>query len=160
MDYIRIKKITIEIFNILQKNNISDQAAILAYISLLSLVPALGLCFILLSTLTPLLNSDGKILIYLQEFILNNLTKGSGEDVLLYLRSVLSSFSLQKLGVISLLSMSLTLGLLLQKIEVTLNQIWQGAQLVDRTVVLGTMGHGVITRDFIEKSTAGMKATL
>lgn len=97
----------------------------MAYFTLISLVPSLLLVFSLMSLFSPLFGENSEFISQLRNFVINNLATASGPQVLEYLDSVISNVNFKALGFTGFIGTTVTLILLLQKIELALNHIFQ-----------------------------------
>lgn len=107
------------------KVDIFKDAYAMAYVTLFSLIPSLAACFALISLFMPLFGENSDLLKKAEEFILKNLATGSGEQAIQYLESFLANTDFKKIGITGLVSTLVTLTLLLQQIEVSLNSIFE-----------------------------------
>ena len=108
------------------KADLFAQAAAMAYTTLLSLIPSLAAVFILLSLFNPM-GADGSnqdLTSYLKNFLVNNLTPKSAEQVSGVLENLLENLSLTKIGISSILGLFVSLSLLLRQIEMALNKVF------------------------------------
>lgn len=105
--------------------DIFKDAYAMAYVTLFSLIPSLAACFALISLFMPLFGENADLLKKAEEFILKNLATGSGEQAVEYLESFLANTDFKKIGMTGLISTLVTLTLLLQQIEVSLNSIFE-----------------------------------
>lgn len=121
----KLSRLIISFWFIALKVQLFDQAAALAYITLLSIVPTLGICFIGLAKLTTIFESQGALLVAAKNFILANLTLGAGETALLQLEKILTGITLEKIGLFSAIGMLFTQGILFHKIEEAFNRVWE-----------------------------------
>ncbi|SFL52214.1 YihY/virulence factor BrkB family protein [Halanaerobium salsuginis] len=100
------------------------QAMSMVYITLLSLVPFLIFSFYII-TLFNFFGRIDNIINALESLILNNLATGAGEALIAYLRIFISNVKLEQLGIISFVSLVITIVFLLARIEITFNKIWE-----------------------------------
>ncbi|RZA14336.1 MAG: YihY family inner membrane protein [Proteobacteria bacterium] len=113
------------LWNDAMKVDIFKDAYAMAYVTLFSFIPSLAACFALISLFMPLFGENTEMLRNAEGFILKNLATGSGEQVVQYLESFLSNTDFKKIGVTGLVSTLVTLTLLLQQIEESLNRIFE-----------------------------------
>lgn len=106
------------------KFDLFKQASAMAYVTLLSLVPSLTVVFVLTSLFTPFLSEGSKTITTIQNFILQNLTSASGAQVGDYLKKLIGSLSLAKVGIAGFSGFLVSLIFLLRNIEIVFNRIW------------------------------------
>ncbi len=107
------------------KVDIFKDAYAMAYVTLFSLIPSLAACFALVSLFTPLFGGNSDLLTNAKGFILKNLATGSGEQVIKYLEDFLANTDFKKIGITGFVSTLVTLTLLLQQVELSLNSIFE-----------------------------------
>lgn len=107
------------------KVDVFNDAYAMAYVTLFSLIPSLAACFALVSLFMPLFGENSDLLRNVESFILRNLATGSGAQAVEYLESFLANTDFKKIGITGLVSTLVTLTLLLQQIEVSLNKIFE-----------------------------------
>lgn len=123
---INIDFIILFLKNIYQKsknNNIFTQAMAMVYITTLSIVPFLIFTFYIMNVF----NFFGKIDIIIEEIknlIINNLAAGPGEELLNFLQLYILNADLEQLGIISFISLIFIIVIMLARIEITFNKIW------------------------------------
>ncbi|MFK7825303.1 MAG: YhjD/YihY/BrkB family envelope integrity protein [Oligoflexales bacterium] len=100
------------------------QAAAMAYMTLLSIVPSLAVSFTMLSAFTPLAHQK-EFSVNLKQWVLSKLTEGAGVEVASLLDQYMVSLDLTQLGLSGFLGLVLSLVLLLRQIEITFNLIWK-----------------------------------
>lgn len=105
--------------------DVFNDAYAMAYVTLFSLIPSLAACFALASLFLPIFGDNSDLINSAKTFILRNLATGSGEQVINYLEEFLANTDFKKIGVTGLISTLVTLLLLLQQIEVSLNKIME-----------------------------------
>ncbi|RYZ76737.1 MAG: YihY family inner membrane protein, partial [Proteobacteria bacterium] len=105
--------------------DIFTDAYAMAYVTLFSLIPSLAAIFALVSLFTPLFGENSTLLKTAEGFILKNLATGSGEQAIHYLQGFLTNTDFKKIRATGLVSTLVTLTLLLQQIEVSLNKIFE-----------------------------------
>ena len=104
---------------------LSLHAYAMAYMTIFSLVPSLAAILAVTSFFTPLLGEDSAPFTYAQDLVLTHLTAGSGEQVIEYIEKFIANLDLKKIGLTGFAGMLITLILLLRKVEVALNRIFE-----------------------------------
>ncbi len=100
-------------------------AGALAFYTLLTIIPSLTLVLYVTSISSPYLSDSDQIATAIQDFVLNNFEKSSGEEIGQILTRTLKSIDINKIGVIGLLGAVYSNLLLVRQIELALNKIWQ-----------------------------------
>lgn len=100
----------------------SAQAAFLAYVSLLSLVPLMVLGFYILTIFPFFAGLQEKI----QQFIFNNFIASSAQILLTHIREFIAQS--KQLSIFGIISLLITSAIMILSLERTLNQIWQTAK--------------------------------
>lgn len=113
----------------------------MAYISLLSLIPSLAAIFSLIGLFSPLASSDSSLISGFKNFILSHLASASGQLVINYLEVFIDNLNFKKIGITGFIGTFVSLILLLKKIEIAFNNIFQTAKtrgLITRFVYFWT----------------------
>ena len=106
------------------RTDVLKQASVMAYVTLVSLVPSLVAVFAVIALFSPMLGDDSTLVDQLRGFVLSNLTPSSAETVVGYLERMLSRLDVASLGWSAFASVMVSLILLLRQIEEALNQIF------------------------------------
>lgn len=104
------------------------QAAAMAYVTLLTIVPALAVVFVLVSLFSPLTSGHHVWVASLKRLLLENLTSSSGLQAAEFIDSLLVNLNLRRIGVSGFIGFLFTLVILLRNIEIVFNRIWMIAK--------------------------------
>ncbi|MBC62164.1 MAG: hypothetical protein CMP11_06865 [Zetaproteobacteria bacterium] len=113
------------IFFELKDLDLQKEAGAMAYITLLSIVPSLAVSFSIMTVIGSLTNSNETFVEYVKSIVLQSLTQNSGEEVSQLIERFISSLNYAHIGISGLLGTFVTIIILLQYIEITLNKIWR-----------------------------------
>ncbi len=106
-----------------KENDIFIYAMGMVYITTLSIVPFLIFSFYII-TLFDFYGKIDTIAVEFKELILNTLAAGTGQDLIEYLETYIINVDIEQLGIISFISLILVIVLMLARIEMTFNKIW------------------------------------
>jgi membrane protein len=121
---LQAKGIAVLIYEDIVRGDLFKHAYALAYIVLFSIIPFLAATFSLISLFQPIMGKESGFFSIIQNFILEHLATGSGEQVVSYLENFLQNLDMTKIGATGFAGLIVSLVMFLNQIEDALNRIW------------------------------------
>jgi len=109
----------------IERCDLFKHASAMAYATLFSLIPSLAVTFALISVFKPFVGDGSTVFNELKFFILQNLTAGSGQQLIGHIETFMSNLDMKKIGLTGFAGLLVTLVFLLRQIEIALNRIWR-----------------------------------
>lgn len=112
------------LYDDMDRCDLFKHASGMAYVTLLSLVPSLAAVFGLASIFAPFSGEKAPVVARVKDLILENLTPGTGEQVVAYLDHFLANLEVGKIGITGFVGILVSLTLLMRQIELALNNVF------------------------------------
>lgn len=108
----------------LKRIDLLKQASAMAYATLLSVVPFIAVTLAIITKAQSYAETELNLIMLFKRFIYKNLSRGTGQEVTLYIDEVLKNINFTNIGISGLLGALVSFTIILTQIENILNRIW------------------------------------